>query len=151
MDKLSSKMTSIYGLCLREAERSEVWYRLGCIATYGGKIIARACNTYKFSKETCTCHAELNVLHKLYDSYHRKRKDKKIMSIFRKTILYVGRLTRGGNSQNSAPCFQCIQKIRQYHIKKIIFCLEEKYYIMSPDEFTRNHITMGQLYINSLY
>ena len=149
--ELSLKMKSIYRLCLKEAERSQVSYRLGCIATYGGKIIARACNTSKFSKETCTCHAELNVLQKLYDSYHRKCKEKKILSIFRKTKLYIGRLTRGGNSQNSAPCVQCIKKIREFNIKKIIFCLDSKYYIMSPAEFTREHVTEGQLYINSLY
>ena len=151
MDDLSSKMKSIYCLCLKEAARSQVWYRHGCVATYGGKIIARACNTSKFSKETCTCHAELNVLQKLYDSYLRKSKKKKILYIFRKTKLYIGRLTRGGDSQNSAPCVQCIEKIRKFNIKKIIFCLDSKYYIMSPSEFTREHVTEGQLYVNSLY
>jgi tRNA(Arg) A34 adenosine deaminase TadA len=71
MDELSSKMKSMYQLSLKEAARSNVWYRLGCIATYGGKIIGRACNTSKFSKETCTCHAEVNVLDNLYNTYTR--------------------------------------------------------------------------------
>ena len=153
MDELSIKMKSIFCLCLREAENSEIWYRLGCIATYGGKIIGRACNTSKFSKEDCTCHAEVNVLQKLYDSYNRKSKNKKIMHIFRKTKLYIGRLTRGGYIKdsapcNSAPCFQCIEKIRKFHIKKIIFCLDHKYYIMSPSDFTRHHMTEGQMFIS---
>jgi len=147
MNDLSKKMISIYGLCLREAEKSNVGYRLGCVATYGGKIIARACNTRKFSKETCTCHAEVNVLEKLYNSYHRKGKDKKINHIFRKTKLYIGRLTPGGGSQNSAPCFQCIEKIRHYGIKKIIYCLDGKYYIMNPFDFTRIYMTEGQLFL----
>jgi len=149
MDDLSIKMKSIYCLCLKEAERSAIWYRLGCVATYGGKVIGRACNTSKFSKETCTCHAEVNVLDRLYNTYTRKYKRKKILTMFKKTKLYIGRLTRGGGSQNSAPCFQCIKKIRDYNIKKIIFCLDQKYYIMSPFEFTRHHTTEGQHYVNS--
>ena len=149
MDELSSKMKSMYQLSLKEAARSNVGYRLGCIATYGGKIIGRACNTSKFSKETCTCHAEVNVLDNLYNTYTRKCKRDKIIHIFRKTKLYISRLTRGGDSQNSAPCVQCIHKIRQYHIKKIIFCLDGKYYIMSPNEFTRCYTTEGQHYINN--
>ena len=149
MDELSSKMKSMYTLSLKEASRSNVWYRLGCVATYGGKIIGRACNTSKFSKETCSCHAEVNVLDSLYNTYTRKCKRAKIINIFRKTKLYISRLTRGGNSQNSAPCFQCIQKIREYNIKKIIFCLDEKYYIMSPHQFTREYTTEGQHYINN--
>jgi hypothetical protein len=35
------------------------------------------------------------------------------------------------------------------NIKKIIFCLDQKYYIMSPFEFTRHHTTEGQHYVNS--
>jgi tRNA(Arg) A34 adenosine deaminase TadA len=126
MDELSSKMKSMYQLSLKEAARSNVGYRLGCIATYGGKIIGRACNTSKFSKETCTCHAEVNVLDNLYNTYTRKCKRDKIIHIFRKTKLYISRLTRGGDSQNSAPCVQCIHKIRQYHIKKISYYLLHK-------------------------
>ena len=151
MDELSCKMRNIYSLCLREAERSEISFRLGCIATYGGKIIGRSCNTIKFSKDNCTCHAEINVLQNLYDTYIRKFKKKKILHIFKNTKLYIGRLTRGGNSQNSAPCVNCIKKIREFQIKKIIFCLDQKYYIMSPNDFMRNHITEGQLFINRHY
>lgn len=149
MDDLSIKMRNMYCLCLKEAARSNIWYRLGCVATYGGKIIGRACNTSKFSKETCTCHAEVNVLDRLYNTYTRKCKREKILNIFKKTKLYIGRLTRGGGSQNSAPCIQCIKKIRTYNIKKIIFCLDQKYYIMSPNEFTRQHTTEGQHYVSS--
>ena len=151
MEDLSLKMESMICLCLSEASHSDIKYRLGCVATYGGKIIGRACNTNKFSSENCNCHAEVNVLEHLYNTYSRKSKQKKIMQIFRKTKLYIGRLTRGGDSQSSAPCFQCIEKIRFFHIKKIIFCLNQKYYVMSPSEYNHYHITEGQLYINKLY
>jgi hypothetical protein len=36
-----------------------------------------------------------------------------------------------------------------FNIKKIIFCLDEKYYIMSPNQFTRHYTTEGQHYINN--
>ena len=147
---LSVKMNSIYGTCLKEAEKSQVAYKLGCIATHGGKIIGRGYNTTKFSKENCTCHAEMNVLQNLYDAYSRKSQQRKILHIFRKTKLYIGRLTPGGNSQNSAPCYQCIDKIRAFNIKKIIFCLDQKYYIVSPKDFTHYHITDGQSYIKRI-
>ena len=38
---LSNKMYNVYERCLIEADKSRLRYRHGCIATYGGKIIAK--------------------------------------------------------------------------------------------------------------
>jgi len=69
---LSLKNQRIYSLCLNEARKSNLLYQHGCIATCGGKIIARGYNTdrsrynqNKYDIKTCTCHAEMSVLIKL--------------------------------------------------------------------------------------
>ena len=54
-----------------KAQESNMLFRLGCVATYGGKIIASGCNssnTYSskddFCKYSCSCHAEICVIRK---------------------------------------------------------------------------------------
>ena len=146
---ISNKMYNIYTQCLLEAEKSILRYRHGCIATYGGKIISRGCNTPKYDKNTCTCHAEVNVLHKLFNNYKRKHQVDKIKRIFRKTTLYVSRLTQGGFSNDSAPCINCLNIIKLYNIKRIIFYLDNEYYIINPHAQYKQHTTQGYKYIQS--
>ena len=151
MDSISNKMLSnkvynIYSQCLLEADKSILRYRHGCIATYGGKIIARGCNTPKYDKSTCTCHAEANVLHKLYNKYNHKRQTNKIKRIFRKTTLYVSRLSQAGMSNDSAPCVNCLNVIKLYNIKRIIFCLDNEYYIINPNTPYELHESHGHKY-----
>ncbi len=147
---ISNKMYNIYTQCLLEAEKSILRYRHGCIATYGGKIISRGCNTPKYDKNTCTCHAEVNVLHNLYNKYKRKHQVDKINKIFRKTTLYVSRLTQGGISNDSAPCVNCLNVIKLYNIKRIIFYLDNEYYIINPNIKYKTHETHGHKYIQSI-
>ena len=70
---LSRKQEFIYSDSLIEAEKSNMLFKHGCIATYGGKIIARGYNTHKYStndifiENQCSCHAEMNVLRKIYN------------------------------------------------------------------------------------
>ena len=35
----------LFSLCLNEASKSNLLFRHGCIATYGGKIMCKGCNT----------------------------------------------------------------------------------------------------------
>ena len=44
---LSTKKDKLYSESLYEASKSELLFKHGCIATYGGKIIAKGHNTYK--------------------------------------------------------------------------------------------------------
>lgn len=146
---ISNKMYNIYNQCLLEADKSVLRYRHGCIATYGGKIIARGCNTPKYDRNTCTCHAEVNVLHKLYNNYRHKNQINKINRIFRKTTLYVSRLSQAGISHDSAPCINCLNVIKLYNIKKIIFYLDNEYYIINPNIKYKLHETHGYKYIQT--
>ena len=144
---LSNKNSSIFNKCIFEAEKSNLLFKHGCVATYGGKIIASGCNTHKnysndcFINNQCSCHAEINVLRKIYNAYkHKNRKMKKIM---KNTTLYVSRCSSQGKSTNSAPCMKCLKAIKSFNIKKIIFVLNDEYYIYKASEYFTQHKTFG--------
>lgn len=152
---LTAKMENIYALCLSQAAESHLLYRHGCIATYGGKIICKGCNTTTYStddfiKNNCTCHAEINVLRRLYTKYQRQSKENKILRIFRKTTLYISRLTNSGQSQNSAPCAECLTIINKFQIKRIIFCNNQIYYSIDPSTYETEHHSYGKLYVDKM-
>ena len=56
------------------SSKSPVLMQHGCIAVVGGKVKATGFNNYRntsndgFIGNTCTCHAEVDVLRKLYHS-----------------------------------------------------------------------------------
>jgi len=148
---LSNKMYNVYERCLIEADKSRLRYRHGCIATYGGKIIASGYNTSKYDKNTCTCHAEVNVLNALYNNYCRKQKKEKILKIFKKTTLYISRLTQGGFSDDSAPCVDCLQVIKTYNIKKIIFCMNNHYFCIHPEMYKDAKSSDGHNFVQFIH
>ena len=63
-----------------EAEKSIATYRVGCVAVASGKIVARGCNNARtYSKdgiigESLSCHAEIDVLRKIYKKGFTKNK-----------------------------------------------------------------------------
>jgi tRNA(Arg) A34 adenosine deaminase TadA len=107
-------------------------------------------DTCKYDKNTCTCHAEVNVLNKLYNTYTRKGQQDKILKIFRKTTLYISRLTQGGYSDDSAPCIDCLSVINKYNIKRIIFSMNETYYIINPSEYKNSRASDGHNFVMSV-
>jgi tRNA(Arg) A34 adenosine deaminase TadA len=150
VNTLSNKKYNIYERCLEEADKSRLRYRHGCIATYSGKIIASGFNTCKYDKNTCTCHAEVNVLNKLYNTFTRKNQKEKILKIFRKTTLYISRLTQGGASDDSAPCIDCLKVINTYNIKRIVFCMDDSYHIIKPNEYKNSRPSDGHNFVHSI-
>jgi tRNA(Arg) A34 adenosine deaminase TadA len=152
---LSLKNQRIYSLCLEEACKSSLLYQHGCIATCGGKILARGYNTNrsrynqdKYAIKTCTCHAEMSVLIKLHQHLLKKCKEHKINKIFKKTTLYISRVKHEGQSYNSAPCLECLSMIKYYNVKRIIFYLENQYYIMNPHDYFTDHHSYGKIFID---
>jgi len=148
---LSNKEDKIFSTSLDEATKSDLLFKHGCVATYGGKIIARGCNTYKcyssndkFINEQCSCHAEINVLRQIY--YRNIQKKHKLNRIMRKTKLYISRCSTSGESTNSAPCVKCLNIIQQLNIRKIIFKLDDKYFEYSPEDYVTTHRTFGDNY-----
>ena len=146
--ELSNKQSRLFTNCLDEAKESPMLFRHGCIATYGGKVIAKGCNTYKnyssrdmFLDKCCSCHAEINVLRKIYNA--NKYKKRKLDRIMKKTTLYISRYSSNHSSTDSAPCAACLSMIKQFKIKKIIFNLNEKYHVMNAKDYYTNHVTIG--------
>jgi tRNA(Arg) A34 adenosine deaminase TadA len=152
---LSIKNQCIYSLCLEEASKSELLYQHGCIATCGGKIMARGYNTNRsrynkdrYGIKTCTCHAEISVLIKLHYHLLKKCKEHKINKIFKKTTLYISRVKNEDTSYNSAPCFECLTMIKYYNVKRIIFYHDNEYFIMNPHDYTTQHQSYGKIYVD---
>ncbi len=100
----------------KEAVKSSLPMKHGCIAVSGGKIIARGYNNYrihskdKIISNCCSCHAEMDVLRKCI-----KR------NINKKINLYIVRVSDDGTYRNSAPCNRCINVLKKYKIRMIIY------------------------------
>jgi tRNA(Arg) A34 adenosine deaminase TadA len=148
---LSFKNQRMFSLSLNEACKSELLYQHGCVATRGGKIVARGCNTTQYNDTNiCSCHAEISVLMKLKYQLTKKCKPHKINKIFKKTTLYISRVKNDDVSYNSAPCLDCLNMIKYYNIKRIIFYLELKYYIMRPHDYITTHQSYGKIFTDKL-
>ena len=144
---LSVKQQKIFSTSLYEAENSKMLLKHGCVATRGGKIIARGCNktmlrdsTDGFIKEQCSCHAEIDVIRKICRTNYKRHKIRRIM---RKTTLYISRRSNTGTSSNSAPCMKCMDIIREMNIHKIIFNMDKKHLEYNPKSFVTTHRTFG--------
>jgi tRNA(Arg) A34 adenosine deaminase TadA len=151
---LSNKKDKMFSESLSEATKSNLLFKHGCIATYGGKIIARGCNTYKcrstndmFVYKQCSCHAEMNVLRQIYYNYSKKKH--KLNRIMKKTILYISRCSNNGESTNSAPCVKCLAVIQKFNVRKIIFNLDDEYFEYNSKDYHTTHHTFGDMYYNS--
>ena len=134
--ELSNKKDKIFASCLEKAETSNLLFRHGCIATYSGKIIAKGCNTYNnysrdmFFNNSCSCHAEINVLRQIYYNTKKKRKLNKIM---KKTTLYISRCSTMHASADSAPCIDCLKMIKKLNSNNKLYasvgpCIGKKSY-----------------------
>jgi len=74
MTTTSIKDDRYIDLAIREAYKSEMYTRHGCVIVVNGKIIGRGHNNYRttFSdnpmKNGCSCHAEMDALRKAFKS-----------------------------------------------------------------------------------
>ena len=67
-------------IALREANKSQMRYhRHGCVAVVGGRIVERGFNSERcqsndgFLNDTCSCHAEVDVIRKLDKRLNKKQ------------------------------------------------------------------------------
>jgi tRNA(Arg) A34 adenosine deaminase TadA len=126
-------------LALHEARKSTLLKQHGCVAVTHGKILARGCNTDRtysndgFIKDSCSCHAEIDVIRKCY-----KRK-------FNKIVLYVVGLSTCGGYANSVPCAECIKTIKFFpRIKTIIYTNSDGTLVKTKSKHLMNaHNTNG--------
>ena len=128
-------------IALREARKSPVQFRHGCVAVVGGKIIERGYNNYQtYSKDgligkSCSCHAEINVLRKCLRR-----------NITGKMNLYIVRLSNTSDDMlSSSPCKECYETMRQFNIRYIIYSDNSNILIKQKfNEFEPYHETSGK-------
>lgn len=158
---LSTKKDKILSQCLSLATDSDMLFQHGCIATLGGKIVARGNNTNKnytkndtFLKNRCTCHAEVNVLRQIYHKLRRNNKDYKMNRTMKKLTLYISRHKSSSIHKcehgNSAPCQQCLELINQFNVRKIIFYMDNEFHEINPKDYVNSHKSFGQLYVERI-
>lgn len=147
---LSRKQEQLFSSSLSSAEESKMSFKHGCVATYGGHVIATGCNTrksyssndYFIQENQCSCHAEMTVLRKIY--HRNNRKKYKLNRIMKRLTLYISRRTNTGESTNSAPCSNCLQMIQSYGVRKIVFCMDHHYFKFNPMDYNTTHETWGE-------
>lgn len=77
---ISHKDETIAAIATTEAHKSPVMMQVGCVATLNGRPIAQGHNHYRtYSKDriirdTFTCHAECDVMHKLSNMFRHDSK-----------------------------------------------------------------------------
>lgn len=152
---LSNKQEKFFSQSLEHATKSKMQFKHGCIATYGGHVIASGYNTHKnysshddFTNNQCSLHAEMDVLRKIYwRNNGNRRKQRRMM---KRTTLYISRCSKNGSSTNSAPCMRCLRTIQQYDIRKIVFHLDDMYYEYDPKQYETSHQTFGDISLTNL-
>jgi tRNA(Arg) A34 adenosine deaminase TadA len=101
-----------------EASKSIVAYKHGCVAVVSGKIVAKGFNNYRtYSRDglinqTCSCHAEIDVLRKC-----KKR------NITKKITLYIARIMQNDpyTLNISRPCKECYHIMKSFNIKRLVY------------------------------
>jgi deoxycytidylate deaminase len=130
----------------RLAEKSPLAFKLGCVAVLGGKIIETGYNSYKnscsnqFIKNACSCHAEMDVLHKCGKKHGFNK--------FNKITLYIARVNNHNNLRTSRPCSECLKYIKKVNVKKIVYVDEDLDIIVQrPCMCTGSHRSFGYSFI----
>jgi deoxycytidylate deaminase len=125
---------------LIEANKSTMVHNHGCVAVMGGRLIAKGFNSDRcyssdgFLTNSCSCHAEIDVLRQLDKKLKKKRIiNKKNRNLFYEKIsLYVVRKKKGYDINNdniinidiykdSAPCVKCSEIMKKLGVKYIIY------------------------------
>lgn len=128
-------------IALREARKSPVQFRHGCVAVISGKIVARGYNNYQtYSKDgligtSCSCHAEISVLRKCLRR-----------NITGKMNLYIVRLSNSNDDMlSSSPCKECFTKMANFNIKSIIYSENNNILVKkNMRDFKPHHQTSGK-------
>lgn len=97
----SAKDQRYMELAIREAYKSEMYTRHGCIIVVNGKVIGRGHNNYRtvfednFVEGTCSCHAEMDALRNAFKG--KKCLGKSIKTVRSKAEINKRRLLKVAN------------------------------------------------------
>lgn len=136
MESINSKKKESFIIrASMEALKSQMLFRHGCIAVYGGKPIASGYNHHRtYSKDktilkeySCSTHAEMDCIRKLNNSsYKNKLKD---------ICLYVVKINNNNcKLGNSQPCSDCTSVLKLYKIKKVYHSIENGFVCKKLDD-----------------
>jgi deoxycytidylate deaminase len=131
-----------------QAQKSPVLMRHGCVASKNGRILAKGFNHYRtYSKNnimnnTCTCHAEMDVLHKLINNGHTD---------FKKITFYIVRINKKDEFRDSGPCIDCSKVLNKCGLKKIVYTTNNSIIKTSLSNYTPTQTTSGRAFINRDY
>lgn len=59
-------------------------------------------------------------------------------------------MNNDGEYRNSAPCKNCFDIISELNIKKIIFSTHDNFEIHKPCNYSTNHISHGNRFLNMI-
>ena len=125
-------------LALHAANSSNMKYHQhGCIAVADGTILASGCNSYgsssskdKYLQNTCTCHAEVDVMRKierllvkkqLHNTNRTNRTNTRARFLSRISIYVVRKNKQGNQYKDSTPCANCGNFMKSLNIKNVIY------------------------------
>lgn len=136
-------------LAIREAYKSEMYTRHGCVIVVNGKVIGRGFNNYRnqfkdpLITSGCSCHAEMDALRnafrnkKCFDTAYntainhkrhrsRCRRQGRHHQALTKTFkinIYVACIMPDGQLHNSSPCTDCFNSFNEleHTIKYIVY------------------------------
>mgnify|MGYP003648361186 FL=1 len=147
-----------------ESFRSPVSMKHGCVAVVNGRIMATGHNHYRTSSRdgficnSCTCHAEMAALRNMNKrtgrrgkNYQHSMKEAGLISLFKKTTLYIARTGSNGEFRDSGPCINCLNMIKSLNLKKIVYsCNDNTVVVCKPSEYIPVHYTFGSKHIEKL-
>lgn len=102
-------------MATRLAERSDCVQKHGCVIVRSGKVLSTGWNRYlnnvaylpdNIAKRHASRHAEAHALRRVKNA--------------KNVVLYVARISPGGNVLNSEPCGNCETLIKQYGVKRVV-------------------------------
>lgn len=119
-------------LALHAANSSNMKYHQhGCIAVADGTILASGCNSYgsssskdKYLQNTCSCHAEVDVMRKIERLLVKKQihnTNTRARFLSRISIYVVRKNKQGNQYKDSTPCANCGNFMKSLNIKNVIY------------------------------
>lgn len=159
-------------IALIEAQHSNMKYHQhGCIAVVDRTIIARGWNSYgsqpndKYLSDTCSCHAEVDVMRKIerlllkkqshnnhnHNHNHISSNKNTRSSFLGKISMYVVRRHPSGDKyKDSAPCARCTKFMKSLNIKNLIYSNEDGTLTkLRLRDYETNYNSQGTVYLTT--
>lgn len=157
--EITSKDERFATIALSEANKSQMKYhKHGCVAVVGGHIIEKGFNSERcqssdgFLQDTCSCHAEVDVMRKLDKRFNKKQPQmsgRNIKSCGRVNLYVVRQDNRGERFKESAPCSNCSTVMKSLNIKNIIWSNSEGTLTKCRvRDYTTSHVSQGYRFID---